>query len=64
MSQKIWAAVDARTDEDFVIIVRTDALAVTGWDDTMCRCEEYIKAGADALFIEALRTPEEAQQVT
>jgi 2-methylisocitrate lyase-like PEP mutase family enzyme len=45
MSQKIRAAVDARTDEDFVIIVRTDALAVTGWDDTMRRCEEYIKAG-------------------
>jgi 2,3-dimethylmalate lyase len=64
MTQKIRAAVDARTDEDFVIIVRTDALAVTGWDDTIRRCEEYVMAGADALFIEALRTPEEAQQVT
>jgi 2,3-dimethylmalate lyase len=64
MTQKIRAAVDARTDEDFVIIVRTDALAVTGWDDTIHRCEEYVMAGADALFIEALRTPEEAQQVT
>jgi 2,3-dimethylmalate lyase len=62
MAQKIRAAVDARTDEDFVIIVRTDALAVTGWDDTMRRCQEYVKAGADALFIEALRTPEEAEQ--
>jgi 2,3-dimethylmalate lyase len=64
MTQKIRAAVDARTDEDFVIIVRTDALAVTGWDDTIRRCEEYVMAGADALFIEALQTPEEAQQVT
>jgi carboxyvinyl-carboxyphosphonate phosphorylmutase len=64
MTQKIRAAVDARTDEDFVIIVRTDALAVTGWDDTIHRCEEYVMAGADALFIEALQTPEEAQQVT
>jgi 2,3-dimethylmalate lyase len=64
MRQKIRAAVDARTDEDFVIIVRTDALAVTGWDDTIRRCEEYVMAGADALFIEALRTPEEAEQVT
>src|SRR5919106_6663651 len=64
MTQKIRAAVDARTDEDFVIIVRTDALAVTGWDDTIRRCEEYVMAGADALFIEALRTPEEAEQVT
>jgi carboxyvinyl-carboxyphosphonate phosphorylmutase len=64
MVQKIRAAVDARTDEDFVIIVRTDALAVTGWDDTMRRCEEYVKAGADALFIEALRTPEEAERAS
>ncbi len=61
MTQKIRAAVDARTDEDFVIIVCTDALAVTGWDDTIRRCEEYVMAGADALFIKALRTPEEAQ---
>lgn len=63
MVQKIRAAGEARTDEDFVIIVRTDALAVTGWDDTMRRCEEYVKAGADVLFIEALRTPEEAERV-
>jgi carboxyvinyl-carboxyphosphonate phosphorylmutase len=62
MVQKIHAAVDARTDEDLVIIVRTDALAVNGWDDTMRRCEEYIKAGADMLFVEALRTPEEAEK--
>ena len=63
MVQKIRAAVDARTDPDFVIIVRTDALAVTGWDDTMRRCEDYINAGADVLFVEALRTPEEAERV-
>ena len=64
MVPKIRAAVDARTDPDFTIIVRTDALAVTGWDDTMRRCEDYLKAGADALFVEALRTPEEAERVT
>ena len=62
MVQKIHAAVDARTDEDFTIIVRTDALAVTGWDDAMRRCEEYIRAGADVLFVEALRTPEEVER--
>lgn len=62
MVQKIRAAVDARTDPDFTIIVRTDALAVTGWDDSMRRCEDYIKAGADVLFVEALRTPEEAER--
>ena len=63
MVQKIRASVDARTDDDFTIIVRTDSIAVTGWEDAMNRCEEYIKAGADALFVEALRTPEEVEQV-
>ena len=56
-------AVDARSDPDFTIIVRTDALAVTGWDDTMRRCEDYVKAGADVLFVEALRTSDEAERV-
>ena len=63
MVQKIRAAVDARTDEDFTIIVRTDALAVTGWDDTMRRCGAFTEAGADALFVEAIRSPEEVAQV-
>ena len=62
MVGKIQAAVDARTDDDFVLIVRTDALAVTGWDDTMRRCEAYTRAGADVLFVEALRSPEEAER--
>ncbi len=64
MVQKIRAAVDARTNPDFTVIVRTDAIAVTGWDDAMRRCEDYIRAGADALFVEALRTHEEAERVT
>jgi 2-methylisocitrate lyase-like PEP mutase family enzyme len=64
MVRKIRAAVDARRDEDFVIIVRTDALAVTDWDDTMRRCDAYVEAGADVLFVEALRSTEEAQRVT
>ena len=63
MAGKIRAAVDARIDDDFVIIVRTDALAVTGWDDTMRRCEAFTKAGADVLFVEAIRSPEEAERV-
>ena len=62
MVGKIQAAVAARTDDDFVLIVRTDALAVTGWDDTMRRCEAYTKAGADVLFVEALRSPEDAER--
>lgn len=63
MVQKIRAAVDARTDDDFTIIVRTDALAVTGWDDTMRRCDAFTEAGADALFVEAIRSAEEAAEV-
>ena len=62
MVQKIHAAVDARTDDDFTIIVRTDAIAVTGWEDAMRRCEKYVQAGADVLFVEALRTPEQIEQ--
>ena len=54
--------VDARSDPDFTIIVRTDALAVTGWQDTMRRCEAYVEAGADVLFVEALRSTEEAER--
>ena len=64
MVQKIRAAGEARGADDLVIIVRTDALAVTDWDDTIERCQEYVRAGADALFVEALRTPEEAQRVS
>ena len=63
MVRKVRAAVDARTDSDFTIIVRTDALAVTGWDDTMQRCQAYVEAGADVLFVEALRTSEQAERV-
>ncbi len=63
MAVKIRAATAARTDEDFVIIARTDALAVTGLDDTLRRCEAYVEAGADVLFVEALRTPEEIDRV-
>lgn len=63
MAVKIRAATEARTDDDFVIIARTDALAVTGLDDTLRRCEAYVEAGADVLFVEALRTPEEIDRV-
>jgi carboxyvinyl-carboxyphosphonate phosphorylmutase len=63
MVTKIRAACDARTDDDFVIIVRTDALAVTGIDDTRRRCVAFAEAGADVLFVEALRTQEEIDRV-
>ena len=62
MIPKIMEAVESRTDKDFLIIVRTDALAVTGWEDTMDRCHRYVDAGADVLFVEALRSREDAQR--
>ena len=64
MALKLRAAVDARTDDDFVIIVRTDALAVTGLDDTLSRCEAYLKAGADVLFVEALQSRDQMERFT
>jgi methylisocitrate lyase len=60
---KLRAAVEARTDEDLVLIARTDALAVTGLDDTLRRCHAYIEAGADVLFVEALRNREEIERI-
>jgi carboxyvinyl-carboxyphosphonate phosphorylmutase len=63
MVRKIRAAVEARGDADFVLIARTDALAVTGFDDTLRRCYAYADAGADVLFVEALRTPEEISRL-
>lgn len=63
MVTKIRAACEARTDDDFVLIVRTDALAVTGLDDTLRRCVAYAEAGADVLFVEALRSQEDIDRV-
>ena len=63
MVVKLRAAGAARTDEDFVIIARTDALAVTGLDDTLRRCAAYAAAGADVLFVEAFRTQAEIDRV-
>jgi 2-methylisocitrate lyase-like PEP mutase family enzyme len=63
MVTKIRAACEARTDADVVLIVRTDALAVTGLDDTIARCVAYAEAGADVLFVEALRTLSDIERV-
>ncbi len=54
--QKIRAALDARTDPDFVIIARCDAYAVTGWQDTVRRCQAYVDAGADMVFVDGIKT--------
>jgi 2,3-dimethylmalate lyase len=55
MVPKVQAACDARGDRNFVIIARTDALAVHGWDDVVQRCHAYRKAGADLIFVDGIR---------
>jgi len=60
---KIRAAVEARTDPDLVIIARTDAIAVNGFDDALHRAELAVKAGADMLFVEAPTTEEQIERV-
>ena len=54
MVDRIKAAVDARTDENFVIMARTDALAVEGFDAALERANAYVEAGADMVFPEAI----------
>ena len=57
--QKIKAALDARVDPDFVIIARCDAYAVTGWEDTIERCNAYMEAGADLVFVDGIKSQED-----
>ena len=59
MVDRVKAAVDAKTDDDFVVMARTDALANEGIDLAIERSLAYQEAGADALFPEALTTLEE-----
>ena len=59
--QKIRAALDARIDPDFVIIARCDAYAVTGWEDTIHRCNAYIDAGADMVFVDGIKSESDIQ---
>jgi len=54
MADRIKAAVDARTDPSFVIMARTDALANEGLDSAIQRTQEYVEAGADMIFPEAI----------
>lgn len=60
---KIRAAAQEKLNPETFLIARTDARAVTGLEDAMRRAERYLKAGADCIFIEALRTVEELERV-
>jgi len=59
MEQKIRAAVSARLDPDFVIVARTDARGVEGFEAAVGRARRYLAAGADVLFPEALESRDE-----
>jgi 2-methylisocitrate lyase-like PEP mutase family enzyme len=59
MQGKIKAALDARRSTNTLILARTDALAVEGLEAALERAEKYLECGVDALFIEALRSPEQ-----
>jgi len=62
MAKKVKAAVEARRNPDFVIIARTDAVGVTGFEDAVERAKLYLEVGADVIFPEALRTEEELRE--
>ena len=59
MEGKLRAALDARHSSDTLILARTDAVAVEGFDAALERAERYLACGVDALFIEAVRSPEQ-----
>jgi len=64
MVDRLKAAVDGRTDSEFVIMARTDAHAVEGQAAAIERAQRYVAAGADMIFAEALATLDEYRQFT
>ncbi len=62
MAKKIKAATKARTNPDLVIIARTDARSVSGFEDAVKRAKIYLEAGADVIFPEALESEEEFKE--
>ena len=63
MVQKIRAAREARENPDFVVIARSDAIAVEGFEAALRRGEAYVEAGADMLFFDAPRTLEQVETI-
>lgn len=63
MTGKIHAALDARNSAETIILARTDAIAVEGFEPALARAEAYLEAGADMLFIEAPRSLDEMRAI-
>jgi 2-methylisocitrate lyase-like PEP mutase family enzyme len=59
MVGKLKAALDARQSPETLILARTDAVAVEGFEAALDRAEQYLASGVDALFVEAVRSPEQ-----
>lgn len=64
MQDRLKAASDAREDESFVIMARTDSYAAEGLDSAIARCRDYVEAGADMIFAEALTTLDDFRAFT
>lgn len=63
MLTKLYAALDARRDDNFLIIARTDARAIDGLDEAIARGQAFAEAGADVVFVEAPRSVEELKRI-
>ena len=63
MKDKIRAALEARSDPDFIVIARTDARAVNGLDDAIARARAFVALGADAAFVEAAESEAELEKI-
>ena len=64
MAKKIEAAVYARNDPDFLLIARTDARSVLGFEEALRRAKIYSQAGADMIFVESPQSVEEVQAIS
>lgn len=63
MVKKIEAACDARRDDDFVVLARTDAIATEGIDAALARARAYVRAGADMIFADAVHDEEQIRML-
>ena len=63
MCHKLHVARNSVTDPDFIIIARTDAIAVEGIDSAIARSQAYLKAGADVIFVEAPESEEQIEKI-
>lgn len=64
MCDRVAAAAEARTDQSFVVMARTDALAGEGLQSAIDRCQAYVAAGADMIFAEAIEDPDQYREFT